>query len=430
MKTPITICLFLFSSLGLLAQSYSELKLKGEKAFKDGDYQTALSVFDQAVKAYPNNPEANINYGYVAFFLVDPEVGLKHINKAIAGAPDSINWRTTRAQVLTFREDYTASNNDLKVYMDRSDKPELAYLQTAKNYKGLNDYDKAMAYIEKAEDSGMDLKEDFYYTKADILMAKREYMMTVQAATQAINLQPEWVDPYFLRGFAFFQSFKYSSAIKDYDKYLSLAPEDDFVYALRGNAKLEVNDLEGALADFQKSIQLYDKGDVAFIGRADYYRVKEQYDKALIDLNTAAQINPNNVKVYGKKGLVYAKMSNYSKSVESYTKAIQLDSKNGEYYASRSLSYLKLEQNDKALADANKSIELIPGYSDGYLNGALALFNMNKFSDALNFINNGIKENPDDGMMYYTRSAIHKEMGNTAAAAADDAKAKQLLTKS
>lgn len=433
MKAPrfsfrITVCLFLITGFTAFSQSYQELKTKGEKAYQEGNFPAALQAFEAAVKAYPENPEANINYGYVAVFLVNPDVGLKHLNKAISDAPDSVNWLISRAQVLTYLEDFEGSNKDLQVYEARSDKPELAYTQLAKNYRKL-DLAKAMDYVEKAENTDLELSADFYYTKGDILMAQREYMLAIQSLSQAINLQPQWADPYFLRGLSFFQAFKYSNAIKDYDSYLQILPEDDFILALRGNAKLETGDFEGALADFNKSIQLYDQGDIAFIGRSDYYRVKEQYDKALADLNKAAQINPKNVKIFGKQGLVYAKMNNFSQSVESYSKAIQLEPRNGEYYASRSLSYLKLEQNEKALTDANKSIELIPGYSDGYLNGSLALFNMNKFPEALKFINSGIEANPEDGMMYYTRSAIHKEMGNTSAAEADDAKAKQLLTK-
>jgi hypothetical protein len=48
---------------------------------------------------------------------------------------------------------------------------------------------------------------------------------------------------------------------------------------------------------------------------------------------------------------------------------------------------------------------------------------------AVEYYTKGIAKNPDDGRLYYGRSAAYKEKGNSSAAAADDAKAKSLLTK-
>lgn len=94
----------------------------------------------------------------------------------------------------------------------------------------------------------------------------------------------------------------------------------------------------------------------------------------------------------------------------------------------RSTCFLKAGNNTLAYEDAMTILELDPDNNNGFLNGATALFNLDRIDEALSLVNQGISKIPDDGMLYYIRSAIYKEMGEDSKAAADDAKAKELLT--
>ncbi|TDK43623.1 tetratricopeptide repeat protein [Algoriphagus formosus] len=415
-------------ALNAKAQSYESLNKQGIDAFSAGDYQTAYEYFKKAYQGYPNNPEALLNYGYLQAFFGETDKGIENINRAILGAPDSVNWLINRAQVLSYAGDFEGSNRDYLNFANRSENPEQVFVPIASNYNNLRDNDKALEYLQKFEDASSELTSDFYYTKASALLGKRDYLLVIQAATMAINGNPELIDAYFIRGFSLFQSGKYEPAIRDFDEYLKSDPESSFIWMLRGESKEKLDDLSGALADFQKSIELNSQNATVYLKRSEVYRKQGELEKALSDLNLSDKIEPNNEEVISTKASLLADMGKYSESITEYSKAIQLAPKNAANYYSRSLAYLKVDRYQEALSDAKKSLELAPGNNNGYLNGATALFNLNQFSDALSFISEGISKNPNDGMMYYLRSAIHKELGNDAEAASDDAKAKELLT--
>ncbi|TFV97124.1 tetratricopeptide repeat protein [Algoriphagus kandeliae] len=427
MKNYIIILLFLFA-FSAKAQSYESLRDQGTEAFLAGDYQTAYDFFQKAAQGYPTNPEALVNYGYLQAMFGEIEVGIENLNKAILGAPDSVNWLISRAQVLSYSGDFEGSNRDYLNFTKRSENPEQVFIPIAANYNNLGDNDKALEYLQKFEDTSSELTPEFYYTKASAHLGKRDYLLVIQAATMAINGNPELIDSYFIRGFSLFQSGKYEPAIRDFDEYLKSDPESSLIWMLRGESKEKLDDLSGALADFQKSIELNSQNATVYLKRSEVYRKQGELEKALSDLNLSDKIQPNNRDVISSKASLLADMGKYSESIAEYSKAIQLAPKNAANYYSRSLAYLKVDRYQEALSDAKKSLELAPGNNNGYLNGATALFNLNQFSDALAFISEGISKNPNDGMMYYLRSAIHKELGNEEQAASDDAKAKELLT--
>ena len=412
------------------AQSYDELIKQGEDKFHSGDYPGSIESFRKAVKAKPNNTFGLFSLGYVLGLRGMHDEGISYLDKAIKIAPDSIQYNFYRGEIKGYKGDYKGAIEDMLYYKNNvRENPEATYILLSQYYYDAKDYKNAQLYIDKAEEALNPLPFNFYYNKARIELKNRDYLKAIQNATKGINLNPNYPHTYFTRGKALFEAGKYDKSIKDYDAYLKIIPTDDIAISNRALAKQNAGDLNAALSDYSKAISLYDQDAVTFINRSVLYRKMNKNDLALADLNKASKLAPNYFKTFNLRGNLYLNQKKYTEALADFNKAIKLNSKSVADLTSRSYCYLKLNKPEQALTDAKKALELDKTNSDAFLHAGLSSFNLNKFDQAIKYYTDGIVKNPDDGRLYYGRSAAYKENGNHSLAANDDAKAKTLLSK-
>ena len=78
----------------------------------------------------------------------------------------------------------------------------------------------------------------------------------------AIDIDPEYDQYYFVRGQTKSELQDFTSAIKDYSKAIKLDPKEADNYKWRGVAKEETGNLKGALSDWNKALKLSDDDEV------------------------------------------------------------------------------------------------------------------------------------------------------------------------
>lgn len=421
----------LLLSNGLLFCAYSQdvLLKKGNDAYAKNELQEALKYFQQAIDQYPDNPSVNHDYGYTVAVLGDLQKGLEYVDKAVKAEPDTIDWYYHRGELKYYLGEVDGAITDFKVYENKSPNPQYSYVLLAQCYYDKSDMEKTGAYLDKAKSSLEELNYNYYYQLARYQNALGEFSKALKSANKAIELNPGWNLPYFEKGFANYNSGNLQPSIDDYTTYLNVAINDDIAYSNRGLAKEKNNDLEGALADYNKAIELYDKDGVTYLNRAQVYKRKNQFQKALADLDKAEDLLPKYERVYEKRAEVYSMMEKWDLAAKEFTKAISFGKENPINYFGRSTCYLKVSEFQKAYDDASKVLKLTPGDKDAYLNAGIALVNLDELNKALSLVNEGIQKNPDDAMLLYLRSRVHKNMGNTDQAAQDEAKAKRMIGK-
>ncbi|MDH6100447.1 tetratricopeptide repeat protein [Anabaenopsis sp. FSS-46] len=152
-----------------------------------------------------------------------------------------------------------------------SQRPPILYSQSPSN-RAL-----AETYIRR----GMD-----YYKQRNLDLALFNF-------TQAIKLNPNYAEAYFLRGGVYFLR------------------EDNL-------------DLDLALADLNLGIRLNPNYAEAYFLRASVYRNQEKWDLALADYNKVIAISPNTAHAYYGRGEVYRQIGNISKARSDYQQAAEL----------------------------------------------------------------------------------------------------------
>ena len=215
-----------------------------------------------------------------------------------------------------------------------------------------------------------------YYSKAAVLIDKKEYEQAVELLTQSIEYRerPEWL-PYYLRAIAYANSQKTTSALDDTEKALQKINLDNI------NKK-------------DKMYQIY-------MFRAEIFKLTENFDKAINEISTAIKSAPNKEvikKLTIERANYYFWNKNYSASIKDYQQILKQE-----------------PQNLQMKVTIVRSI--ITEQEENYFNKKN--INNSALKKALNLINEVIASKPDYDVAYKFRVRTYALMKNYPAAIRD-----------
>lgn len=166
----------------------------------------------------------------------------------------------------------------------------------------------------------------------------------------------------------------------------------------------------------------------------EYYKDRK-FDEAIKEFEQAININPKNADSYFELGRIYNFQKNYEESVKAYEKGLQIDPE-GSYFVffHLGLNYYNSKQFDKSLENLHKAeklitdeysyteysvnfilaksyflkknydkaikyfkivLELQPDYVHGYYLLSNCYINKRNHKDAINILENGLKQHPN-----------------------------------
>lgn len=111
--------------------------------------------------------------------------------------------------------------------------------------------------------------------------------MAIEAFSQAIDLDPQYIDAYFERGRSYAFQGNLGLAIADYDMVIELDPRYFDAYFYRAYAYDDSGDYEKAIADYEMVIELDPQFAEAYYWRGLRYSLFGETDKAISDLEKA-----------------------------------------------------------------------------------------------------------------------------------------------
>lgn len=212
-------------------------------------------------------------------------------------------------------------------------------------------------------------RASYYQDKANYQRELEDYKGVVETLSIGIQLMPDSVSLYDMRG-ALLEAFGfYKEAILDFTSGYDVAKENSVkshLLANRGGTKQKIQDYEGAYSDLLISIKLDSSNLDALNNLAAVCDEVGKPDETLKYLEQIISTNPNYVPAYVNIGFKYQKQEYHEKAIKYFNKAIELDSTEAFAYSNRSFSKLKLKDLDGALKDINHSLRLIPSNSYAY----------------------------------------------------------------
>lgn len=160
--------------------------------------------------------------------------------------------------------------------------------------------------------------------KINIFLLMENDKDAYRTADEAVELYPDVMDLFLLRGIVNLTKRKDSKAIEDFDHVISNSSDRKLL------AKASLN-------------------------RGMAYYSLQEFDRAVEDLSTAIEMDVNNATMYHSRGMVYYEMKEYESAIRDFKKAIEIEDENGITYYNLGMAYYRMEDYDNACINFNKA---------------------------------------------------------------------------
>jgi tetratricopeptide (TPR) repeat protein/V8-like Glu-specific endopeptidase len=304
-------------------------------------------------------------------------------------------------------------------------------------------------------------KPDDFLIKGNEKLNNKDFRGALADYSEAIKLDPNYVDAYNNRGLARSELGDKQGALADYNQALKINPNYAEAYGNRGNARSDLGDKQGAIADFNQALKINSNLAEAYYNRgvtrsdlgdkqgaiADYtqaLKINSNYAEAyynrgvtrsdlgdqqgaIADYNQAIKINPNYAKAYYNRGIVRNQLGDQQGAVADYNQAIKINPNYAEAYGNRGNTRAKLGDQQGAIADYNQVIKINPNLAEAYSNRGNVRNQLGDKQGAITDYTQAIKINPNLAEAYYNRGIARYKLGDKPGAIQDLQKAGELF---
>ncbi len=355
-----------YATAFLPASAAPMLIQRGLARLHQGDYEAAITDFSKAIPLNPDSADLYNNRGFARLQLGNYPAALKDLNQAIRLNAQLISAYVNRGNVRYHLADLAGSLADY----DRAIQLEPAvpnhYLRRGLVHAAMGTSATAIADFAQALQLGFESDQDSATTHCYwgvSLNSLGDYQAAIDHCNQAIQLNPNLVQAYDVRGTAHSQLGDYHAALIDFDQSIQLNPHNLPSYLHRGGLRLHVGQLEGAIADCDYVIQQLTAqqqpapSPAHFLcGIASAYA--GNYQRALAEFDQLVQLEPESSNTYYNLGVVQYLLQLYPAAIASLTTALQLEPNFVAAYYIRGNAYCGQGGRSAALADFRQATQL------------------------------------------------------------------------
>ena len=262
---------------------------RGAVYYLQGEYEKAIADCDEAIRLNENHASAFNTRGLVRNELGSPKEAIADYSEAIRLNPNGADALSNRGNAYRelgdFKNSFADHNKAILLNPNHAD----AFCNRGYAYQGLGDFEKAIADYD-----------------------------------EAVRLQSQHVAAFYNRGVAYQMLGNLEKAINNYNKTIQLNPNDAKAFCNRGITYQRLGNLEKAITDLNEAIRLNPDYADAFCGRGIVYNEQGEYEKAIAEYNEATRLEPNHVAAINNRGVSYHKKGNYKKAIIDFSEAQRL----------------------------------------------------------------------------------------------------------
>jgi Flp pilus assembly protein TadD len=190
----------------------------------------------------------------------------------------------------------------------------------------LNEYEKALRYLEKVAREKPDYADLYFY----IGYCKDElgrYSQAIEAYKQAILLKPDFFEAYSNLGAIYADIGRYTEAIEVLNLALQLNPRDAQVYYNLGLVYGSLGRYEDEIKAYEKAITYEPDHLEALLSLCEAYLKLGRYKDAVKIHKIGIRFFPDLFEFYLGLGIVYVQLGKYKDAIEPVKRAIELNPK-------------------------------------------------------------------------------------------------------
>lgn len=344
------------------------------------DFQNALTVLTQVVRAQPNYVEAYVQRANLLAAANRTTLAIEDLTAAIKFQSDNAKLFNSRGYLHLQLKQYDEALADF----ERATSLDTSFAQPINN-RGLvrisqGDFETALkdfAYALQLDPKYFDALNNrgFVFTK------QGKVDEAIAAFTEAVTINPNYVNGWVNRGQAYMQARKYDQAAADFSKLITLQPGNLQFYQLRAEAFRELGKTSEAardqahvqwtqtLAQLNRDLAKNPKDADAWVARGRHLLLEDKFSEALADFERALKAKTDHAPALLGRAMVWARQGKEAEALQACTAIIE---KSGELeaYSLRGDLLLRGKQFDAAIADFEAAHRFDSQVAEAYMGRA------------------------------------------------------------
>lgn len=422
--------------------------LKARIDRRDGNYASALHTINEAIKN--NTRRSNVSQATLLWWKASIYDDMEDFRSALDVMKEAVRLGRKRydyidmlgslAQFYYNLNEYDAADEVYNEMIRIDDSHMLPKVGLARNHISRENYDAALAILEdclkytteyseiyRFQVEAYDGKKEYkkmidamicLYEKTgdldniDIDRMKKNKIYSIAVLKQKIATDSNDVVWRIVLATLYEECHMYSDAIDVLDKLVEEYGVAEFIVRMRSDCHESLGNAEEAIKDIDTALELCDEEDVAYYyaRRNQINRGEGNYESAIEDIEKYIERYPTSAYGYYARGFCKELSGDISGAMEDYDLGIAVDEDYPYIYLMRGSIYLKYGETEKAMKDFEEVVAKDTTVTDGSCR-QYALFFLGRASEAEEWMERMIQQDPDDPGNWYDKACLYARMG-------------------
>ncbi len=356
-------------------------------------YEEAVASFDRALALKPDNYEDWYNRGVALKKLGRFEEAIASYNRALAINPSNPTAWCNRGVALSklerheealtsYKRALTLNPSDYKVWRDIS----VLLWNLERHEEALYSYDRALALNPN--------EYEFWKSKGALLQKLDRYEEAIASYSNALALNPNDQEVWSNQGFLLKNLGRCAEAIVSYNNALALNPNDCNDWANRGLALQQLGHYEEAISSHDHALSINPNFFEAWANQGSALWKLGRYEEAVSSYDHALLINPNDSLVWSNRGSALDDLNRYEEAISSWDRALSLNPENTSAWYSRGNALEDLARYEEAIISWDRALTLNPHLPECWTNRGILLRKLGRCEEAIASFDHALTHSP------------------------------------
>lgn len=251
------------------------------------------------------------------------------------------------------------------------------------------------------------------YERAIDLAAADNYVAAFKHLNLALKIDPDFPEPYRLRGQLFQKQGDLPMAVEDFSQFIRLTPVPNAdAYHERAQANLALKRMPAGIRDLTLAIQHDPENPTRFVSRAAALTTDHSFELALEDLSTAIEMDGTRASYYAKRASVHISLLDFEKAQVDSEKALALAPSCTDARMSRGVCLVQMGNYGGALREFDAVLLETPRHQGAHFHRGRALLAMKHYDGAIDAFDAAVAINSSIPAILAHRATAHSAKGD------------------
>jgi len=378
--------------------------------FNSGDPVNLKKAIDFSLERYPHVADLKIARAQFLAYNQKTQEALKLLNDVELVEPSNPDIYTTRGYIYSQMGLSEQAVENYKTALTYTDQPDEVMVALGTEFLTQEKYLDAIYYLKKA--ARHNPSNDYALSELFIAFDSSQKLEEgVEFFQQLIDEDPYNHFAWFNFGLCCSKTGNHDKALESYDYAIAINEKFASAYFNKANALASLNRFTEAIDVYKETFTHEEPDPTAYYYIGECYEQMNDYDHALLYYNKSIKKQPEFADAWLAIGTILDLQNRLTEGIHYIKKAIELNDKEPDYWYVYGDVQRKLGFFEEAGDAYARVIELHYGEWDIWLDYADLLFEADYAPQALEMLQEAVKQFPDVAELHYRMSAMLISLG-------------------